>query len=168
MKTKLRDLVHKEPRKVCRTTSAPQASVSFVAKLAAHSRTPTSLESWCVFQSIPREEQSFVAKLAAHSRTPSSRSADTKRVPSGPFHELPNPVSPWLVKSSLSRRPRRGSLLDNRTQYSLFRGIQRVRGQLLPVRGVWARYDLWNSLYGVHSWFPPLIPTEGVATHDRG
>jgi hypothetical protein len=83
-----------------------------------------------------REEQSFVAKLAAHSRTPSSRSADTKRVPSGPFHELPNPVSPWLVKSSLSRRPRRGSLLDNRTQYSLFRGIQRVRGQLLPVKGV--------------------------------
>jgi len=43
------------PAHLSRTSQPLLKPASFVAKLAAHSRTPASLESWYVFQSIPEK-----------------------------------------------------------------------------------------------------------------
>ena len=46
-----------------------------------------------------RTPPSGLLRCQASSTFPETRvrGADTKRVPSGPFHELPNPLSPWSV-----------------------------------------------------------------------
>jgi hypothetical protein len=58
------------------------------------------------------------------------RDADTKRVPSGPFHELPDPVSPWSVQELTFKTTRGIAYWTTGHSTPFSEGFKEVREQL--------------------------------------